>query len=277
MTERLRLPILAAGILALLIPAQVLAFGLEPSPVQKIQRAEYIASVRIIEAGEPATAQVVKQLKGDLRAQTIKVRNVPKEVEDSGHTFVTGEKVVLYLAFDPVRAEYVPAFGSFGVSRTSRGVADALKALEGASLDERRQALLSLLGSGSTPPTVARQTIGLDVLRRGGSGVAPLRKDPGVQSSVIALLHSRDPALRRDASYVLGSIQAKEGVPALIDTLDDPDPAVVEASSDALRKLTGRVDGTLDKPMTPTNRKEIVARWKTWYTKEGATKFPRPH
>jgi hypothetical protein len=63
-------------------------------------------------------------------------------------------------------------------------------------------------------------------------------------------------------------------VAALIERLDDSDPAVVDASCDALRKLTGRHDGDLGGPITRSNRQGIVNDWKTWYESVGLERFP---
>ncbi len=67
----------------------------------------------------------------------------------------------------------------------------------------------------------------------------------------------RPRAARKVAAQALGELRDAESVPTLVATLDDPDPAVVEATHDALTVITRQDFGAMAAP------------WVSWWGRAG--------
>jgi hypothetical protein len=81
------------------------------------------------------------------------------------------------------------------------------------------------------------------------------------------LLRDRDPGLRRVGTWALGRTGDLDVAPALIDALADPDEDVVTSAKLGLQILSRKIVG-LGPPAnaTPDQRREAVARWRSWYS-----------
>jgi hypothetical protein len=80
------------------------------------------------------------------------------------------------------------------------------------------------------------------------------------------MLADRDPGVRRVAAWALAHTGDMDIVPALIDTLTDPDEDVVDAARLGLQILSRKVDGLgPPSPSTPEQRQQAAARWRDWY------------
>ncbi|HZU36525.1 MAG TPA: HEAT repeat domain-containing protein, partial [Gemmataceae bacterium] len=80
-----------------------------------------------------------------------------------------------------------------------------------------------------------------------------------------AKLHDDDAEVRRAAARACALKRAIDQVPDLIELLDDPDPAVVQAAHQALKELSGRDYG----PNSPEDHLQAVSAWKGWSDKQG--------
>jgi hypothetical protein len=81
------------------------------------------------------------------------------------------------------------------------------------------------------------------------------------------MLADRDLGVRRVAAWALAHTGDMDIVPALIETLMDPDEEVVDTVRLGLQTISRKIDG-LGPPRgaTPEQRKEAVARWQDWYS-----------
>jgi hypothetical protein len=80
------------------------------------------------------------------------------------------------------------------------------------------------------------------------------------------MLADRDPGVRRVAAWALAHTGDMDIVPALIDTLTDPDEDVVDAARLGLQILSRKVDGLgPPSPSTPEQRQQAAALWRDWY------------
>jgi len=95
-------------------------------------------------------------------------------------------------------------------------------------------------------------------------------KDPAVVPHLVPMLKDLDVFVRMATARVLGEMQAKPAVPALIDTLEDAETAVREAAFIALRTITGK-DLKFDAQAIDAERAKKVKAWREWWKKESET------
>jgi len=93
-------------------------------------------------------------------------------------------------------------------------------------------------------------------------------KDPAVIPHVTPLLKDSDLFVRMCAARVLADLGTLQGVPALIDALEDSEPTVRESAWNALRTLTGK-DFKFDPQGNEADRAKKVKSWREWWKKEG--------
>jgi hypothetical protein len=91
----------------------------------------------------------------------------------------------------------------------------------------------------------------------------------------LKLLEDRDPGIRATAAWALGRMDQPELVPRLIDTLADPDPAVVDEARISLELIARKLEGFgPPNEATPDQKKEAARRWREWYEAMSATLAP---
>jgi len=93
-------------------------------------------------------------------------------------------------------------------------------------------------------------------------------KDPAVIPHVVPLLRDSDLFVRMCAARVLADLGTLQGVPALLDALEDSEPTVRESAWNALRTLTGK-DFKYDPQGNEADRAKKVKAWREWWKKEG--------
>jgi hypothetical protein len=93
-------------------------------------------------------------------------------------------------------------------------------------------------------------------------------KDPAVIPHVAPLLRDSDLFVRMCAARVLADLGTLQGVPALIDALEDAEPTVRESAWNALRTLTGK-DFKYDPQGNEADRAKKVKLWREWWKKDG--------
>jgi len=93
-------------------------------------------------------------------------------------------------------------------------------------------------------------------------------KDPAVIQHVLPLLRDSDLFVRMCAARVLADLGTLQGVPALLDALEDSEPTVRESAWNALRTLTGK-DFKFDPQGNEADRAKKVKAWREWWKKEG--------
>ncbi|MDA1264732.1 MAG: HEAT repeat domain-containing protein [Planctomycetota bacterium] len=94
--------------------------------------------------------------------------------------------------------------------------------------------------------------------------------DADVIPHLIPMLSDADLFVRMATARMLEDLNARAGVPGLIDALEDNQSAVREAAMVALRKITSRNFGF--EPMaSPAERVKRVKAWRDWWKKEGDT------
>ncbi len=93
-------------------------------------------------------------------------------------------------------------------------------------------------------------------------------KDPAVIPHIVPLLKDTDLFVRMCAARVLADLGTLQGVPALIDALEDSEPTVRESAWNALRTLTGK-DFKFDPQGNEADRQKKVKSWRDWWKKEG--------
>jgi hypothetical protein len=93
-------------------------------------------------------------------------------------------------------------------------------------------------------------------------------KDPAAVPHVIPLLRDSDLFVRMCAARVLADLGTLQGVPSLIDALEDAEPTVRESAWNALRTLTGK-DLKFDTQANEAERQKKVKLWREWWKKEG--------
>jgi len=91
-------------------------------------------------------------------------------------------------------------------------------------------------------------------------------RDPLVVEHVAPMLRDADIFVRMAAARVLGDIRSQEGVPALIDALEDGEASVREAALVALRAVTGE-DIAFDPVAKESERAKRVKAWRDWWKK----------
>lgn len=92
--------------------------------------------------------------------------------------------------------------------------------------------------------------------------------DSRVIPHVIPMLRDEDLFVRMATTRALMDLEAKQGVPGLIDTLEDGSGAVREAAMVALRRITNREFGFL--PLASVSQRSArVKAWRDWWEKDG--------
>ncbi len=114
---------------------------------------------------------------------------------------------------------------------------------------------------GLTSPNPDERWMAVDELGQTG--------DARVAPHIVPLLADEDTFVRMATARILGDLQAAEGVGALIDALEDREPAVREAAMVALHSITGR-DFKFDPYGTPAERTKKVKAWRQWWLKAEA-------
>jgi hypothetical protein len=94
-------------------------------------------------------------------------------------------------------------------------------------------------------------------------------RDPAVVPHLVPLLKDVEIFVRMATARVLGLLSTLEGVPALIDALEDAESSVREAAWLSLTALAGR-DIAFDAFAKEAERKKSVRAWREWWEKEGA-------
>jgi len=92
-------------------------------------------------------------------------------------------------------------------------------------------------------------------------------KDPETVPYLAPMLKDADLFVRMATARVLGDMQAKAAVPALIDALEDGESAVREAVNLALRAITNK-DFKFDPMAIEAERARRVKAWRDWWKKE---------
>ena len=90
--------------------------------------------------------------------------------------------------------------------------------------------------------------------------------DPEAVPYLLPLLKDSDVFVRMATARVLGDLKATSAVPALIDSLEDVEPAVREAALGSLRALTGK-DLRFDPMASESDRAKKVKAWRDWWKK----------
>jgi len=112
--------------------------------------------------------------------------------------------------------------------------------------------------------TSAEETVRWDAVSALGDA-----NDPAVVPHVVPMLKDPTWVVRMAAARVLGEkLRAREAVPALIEALDDTEPAVRESAWIALRAITGK-DFKFDSSAPEAERSKRVKAWSDWWKKEG--------
>lgn len=112
--------------------------------------------------------------------------------------------------------------------------------------------------------TSAEETVRWDAVSALGDA-----NDPAVVPHVVPMLKDPTWVVRMAAARVLGEkLRAREAVPALIEALDDTEPAVRESAWIALRAITGK-DLKFDSSAPEAERSKRVKAWSEWWKKEG--------
>jgi HEAT repeats len=93
-------------------------------------------------------------------------------------------------------------------------------------------------------------------------------KDAAVIPHLLPLLKDSDLFVRMCVARVLADLGTLQGVPALIDALEDAEPTVRESAWNALRTLTGK-DFKFDPQGNEGDRQKKVKTWREWWKKEG--------
>lgn len=93
-------------------------------------------------------------------------------------------------------------------------------------------------------------------------------KDPAAIPHVTPLLKDSDLFVRMCAARVLADLGTLQGVPALIDALEDGEPTVRESAWNALRTLTGK-DFKFDPQGNEADRTKKIKLWREWWKKDG--------
>lgn len=112
--------------------------------------------------------------------------------------------------------------------------------------------------------TSAEETVRWDAVSALGDS-----NDPAVVPHIVPMLKDPTWVVRMAAARVLGEkLRAREAVPALIEALDDTEPAVRESAWIALRAITGK-DFKFDSSAPEAERSKRVKAWSDWWKKEG--------
>lgn len=83
-------------------------------------------------------------------------------------------------------------------------------------------------------------------------------------------LHDPNPSIRAQATAEVGRLGSVDQVPAVIELLDDEDPAVRVMAGRTLADLTGRRDTTRAYAPPDDLRRQVEA-WRAWWATNGST------
>jgi len=112
--------------------------------------------------------------------------------------------------------------------------------------------------------TSAEETVRWDAVSALGDA-----NDPAVVPHVVPMLKDPTWVVRMAAARVLGEkLRARAAVPALIEALEDTEPAVRESAWIALRAITGK-DLKFDSSAPEAERSKRVKAWSEWWKKDG--------
>ena len=128
---------------------------------------------------------------------------------------------------------------------------------------DRVNELAAEAGLGSGQPVYRLHSEDVNTAFKATLELGQLRDERAVSSLATTLRTHRDYYVRLGAATALGEIKVIEGVPSLIEALDDRDELVRTAASDALGAITGetipyRAGATED------DRKRAQASWRRW-------------
>ncbi len=98
-------------------------------------------------------------------------------------------------------------------------------------------------------------------------------KDPETVPYLTPMLKDPDLFVRMATARVLGDMQSKAAVPALIDALEDGESAVREAVNLSLRSITNK-DFKFDPLGVEAERARRVKAWRDWWKKESGSETP---
>jgi len=213
------------------------------------QRAEFAAASQRAEQSLSELARSISSLRKDLDSGTV---NREQRLDELSHRLAQSE--------DSQR-EMTARLEEYQKAESARTAADAVaKALpEKPAIGAAAPAWNSLLPNlKDANPSTRWEAV--DELGR--------TKDPAVIAHVTPLLKDSDLFVRMCAARVLADLGTLQGVPALIDALEDSEPTVRESAWNALRTLTGK-DFKYDPQGNEADRTKKVKSWREWWKKEG--------
>ncbi|HED64106.1 MAG TPA: hypothetical protein ENJ09_00995 [Planctomycetes bacterium] len=92
-------------------------------------------------------------------------------------------------------------------------------------------------------------------------------RDPAVAEHIAPLLKDPDLFVRMAAARILGDLESRASVPALIDALEDAEASVREAAVVSLRSITGK-SFRFDPAGKEADRAKRIRSWRDWWKKE---------
>jgi len=90
-----------------------------------------------------------------------------------------------------------------------------------------------------------------------------------MSDAIVESLREGDETARAEAARLLGLLRIERATPQLIDAIEDASPSVRSAATTALTRVTRQLFGPSD-DATPAQRKQAIARWRTWWDKQQA-------
>jgi len=96
----------------------------------------------------------------------------------------------------------------------------------------------------------------------------------GLKAALLPRLEDADPYVRIQTALALARLRYADGVPALIDALDHPDPGAQDFAWMTLRKVTDGRDFDFNPQASLAARRKAVAALRAWWEKEGKTFRP---
>jgi hypothetical protein len=106
-----------------------------------------------------------------------------------------------------------------------------------------------------------------ELYARAGDGHEP--EVAAMGDAIVESLREGDENARAEAARLLGLLRLERATPQLIDAIEDASPSVRSAATTALTRVTRQLFGPSD-DATPAQRKQAVARWRTWWDKQQA-------
>ncbi len=169
---------------------------------------------------------------------------------------------------DQQRMAYVP-----GMKLTDLAIRDS--AATRAGTDDRKN------GGASGPGDLGKSSVA-ELFRKLGEGPSQAvllnelhrRASQGEDKEIIKqseaflkCLKEGDDAAQESAARLLGLIRCQQAVPQLIDALENSHTQVRSAAATALARITRQLFGPGD-TATPEERKQAVARWREWWSRQ---------